>query len=132
MEPDVGPLQQEACFDEDTDPEVDVSFSEEVRRLIFEPETNGCLLCHAPDAPTPIGYEVTGLDLSNFTGILRGGSNSDGTAVIPGRPCQSILYQKASAGPPFGARMPLGGPPYLSEEQLQLLHDWISEGAKDN
>ena len=32
----------------------------------------------------------------------------------------------------FGARMPLDGPPYLSLTDLQLISDWIVEGAHDN
>jgi hypothetical protein len=34
--------------------------------------------------------------------------------------------------PPFGARMPLNGPPFLDERDRQLLADWIAEGADDN
>lgn len=131
-EPDVGPLQNTPCSNEDSDPDVDVSFRDEIRPLIFAPEPLGCLQCHTPVAPTPLGFEVSGLDLTSLDTARRGGANSDGIAIIPGQPCESILYQKVSAGPPFGARMPLGGPPYLSESLLQLVHDWIAEGANDN
>ncbi len=132
FEPDVGPLQITPCSNEDTDPDETVSFRDEIRPLIFTPEPLGCLQCHAPNAPTPLGFEVSGLDVSTIETIRRGGANSDGIAVIAGQPCPSILYQKISAGPPFGARMPLGGPPYLSEQALALVHDWIAEGANDN
>jgi hypothetical protein len=37
--------------------------------------------------------------------------------------------QKISAAPPFGARMPLDGPPFLSASQIQVISDWIAEGA---
>ena len=52
--------------------------------------------------------------------------------VVPGDPCRSIILHKLSATPPFGARMPLDGPAYLSTEELLLVHDWIAEGAEDN
>jgi hypothetical protein len=132
FEPDVGPLQNALCSNEDTDPDVDVSFRNEIIPLVFAPEPLGCLQCHAPNAPTSFGFEVSGLDLSSLETARRGGGNSDGIAIIPGQPCESVLYQKVSVGPPFGSRMPLGGPPYLSKSLLQLVHDWIAEGANDN
>lgn len=131
-EPDVGPLQVTPCSNEDLDPENDVSYREHIVPLIFEPEPLGCFHCHTPTAPTPLGFEVSGFDITNLETLRRGGANSDGTAVIPGQPCESILYQKVRPGVPFGARMPVGGPPYLSQELLDLLHDWIAEGANDN
>jgi len=132
FEPEVGPLQSNPCTNEDSDPSKDVSYRDDIITQIFLPEFLGCLQCHAPDAPTPIGFEVGGLDLSNYASLMRGGANSDGIAIIAGQPCESILLQKVNSGPPFGARMPLGAPPYLSADLLQLLHDWVAEGAKDN
>jgi len=52
--------------------------------------------------------------------------------VVPGQPCASILYLKVDEAPPFGARMPLDGPPFWTEDEIQRLHDWIAEGAGDN
>jgi hypothetical protein len=43
-----------------------------------------------------------------------------------------MLIQKLGAGPPFGSRMPLNGPPFWNSDELKLLHDWIAEGASDN
>ncbi len=56
FEPDVGPLQITPCSNEDTDPNTDVSFRDEIRPLILTPEPLGCLQCHAPNAPTPLGF----------------------------------------------------------------------------
>jgi len=131
-EPEVGQLQSAPCSNDDLDPSNDVSFRDEIIPQILLPAGVGCLQCHAPDAPTPLGFEVSGLDLSSYASAARGGANSDGTAIIPGQPCQSIMFQKVSAGPPFGGRMPLSGPPFLSQQQLDLVHDWIAEGAKNN
>ena len=36
------------------------------------------------------------------------------------------------AAPPFGARMPRNGPPYLPASDVALITDWIIEGAHDN
>jgi hypothetical protein len=61
-----------------------------------------------------------------------GGFHSGAQIVVAGDPCASIMYQKLSDAPPFGSRMPLNGPPFWTDDELQLLHDWIAEGASDN
>ena len=50
---------------------------------------------------------------------------------MPGDACGSILVQKLGDAPPFGARMPLEGPA-LGAPEIQLIVDWIVEGADDN
>jgi hypothetical protein len=79
-----------------------------------------------------VGIEVSGLDLSSFSKVMRGGNQSGPEIVIAGDPCNSILLQKVSAAPPFGSRMPSDGPPYLTPTERQLISDWILEGARDN
>jgi len=136
FDPMVGSAIADRCSGQDSDPDQDVSFSSQILP-IFRKESGpvGCG-CHQPNDPTrfpsPIGFEQTGLDLSSYSGVRAGGSNSLGTAVIPGSPCESILVQKISAGPPFGARMPFNGPPFLDDERRQLIADWVAEGARDN
>ena len=88
--------------------------------------------CHMPNIANPIGIEQSGLDLSTYEKLIQGGNNSGSDIVVPGDACSSLLWQKVSAGPPFGARMPFDGPPFLTEDQLRLLADWIIEGANDN
>jgi len=51
---------------------------------------------------------------------------------VAGRPCDSLLLQKLGPAPPFGSRMPMDGPPYLANEDLVQISDWIVEGANDN
>ncbi|MBL4634440.1 MAG: hypothetical protein JKY56_11240 [Kofleriaceae bacterium] len=132
LEPDVGPLIRESCFDEDSNPDVAVSYSEQIVPLLFETPTAGCLECHAPNAPTPEGYLISGLDVSSYNALRSGGNIAGTSVIIPGQPCESILLQKTAAGPPFGGRMTLNRRPVLSDEQTQLLHDWIVEGAQNN
>lgn len=132
LRPDVGPATQEPCIDEDSDPDTPVRFGRDIVDVIFARDVTGCHQCHRPTAPTPLGFEVGGLDLSTATSLLAGGVVSGSDIVIAGRPCDSILVQKLSAGAPFGGRMPLNGPPFLNDEERQLIHDWIAEGALDN
>lgn len=131
-QPDVGPPLREACVNDDSDPSTSVSFSQDIFAAMFMRTPGGCLGCHAPNAPTPLGFEVSGLDLSTYDTLRSGGQNSGTNIIVPGQPCDSILFQKVSEGVPFGARMPLNGPPFFNEVELQVLSDWIAEGAIDN
>lgn len=131
LEPDVGPLLAGSCNNADSDPTVTVSFSEKVRPLLSRPMA-GCS-CHMPTASgVGPGTAISGLDLSSLSSLRAGGHNSGGQIVVAMEPCQSILYQKIDDAPPFGSRMPLGGPPFLTREEEALIHDWIAEGALDN
>jgi hypothetical protein len=129
IEPEVGPPARAACSDVDSDPEHDVSFAQDVGGIIDEYH---CRDCHTPGGKTPIGLEVGGLDLSSYDTLRVGGTRSGAAIIVPAMPCSSVLLQKVSAGPPFGARMPLDGPTYLEADDLQLISDWIAEGARDN
>lgn len=132
LEPEVGELRAGVCTPEDSDPAYDVSFAEDVFPLLerMSPEP-GCG-CHMPTSRRPIGIEISGLNLASYASLRRGGAMSAEEIVVPGDPCASILMQKLSGAPPFGARMPSNGPPYLSPSERALIADWIAEGAHDN
>lgn len=132
FEPEVGELRAGVCTPEDTDPRYDVSFAEDVFPLFerMSPEP-GCG-CHQPMSRRPIGIELSGLNLGSYSSLMRGGTTSGEDIVVPGDPCASVLVQKLSSAPPFGARMPSNGPPYLSPAERALIADWIAEGAHDN
>jgi hypothetical protein len=129
--PDVGAPLRASCSSVDSDPATDVHFDADIRIGIFGRADVHCTRCHTPGGATPIGLDVGGLDLSSEATLVEGGVH--GTAiVVPGDPCSSLLVQKLGEAPPFGARMPLDGPPYLDALDLQLISDWIAEGAHDN
>jgi hypothetical protein len=132
VEPEVGEVRAGVCKSEDNDPEHDVSFEQEVLMLLQRTMGGPGCGCHLPTSPFRIGLEQSGLDLSSYEGVMSGGQNSSDDHVVPGDPCASVLVQKVSSAPPFGARMPSNGPPYLSLEERRLLHDWVAEGANDN
>ena len=50
--------------------------------------------------------------------------------VEPGNPDDSYLVQKVEGTAAVGGRMPLGGSP-LSAAQIELIREWISEGAAE-
>lgn len=127
--PETGPPLQAACTAEDSDPTTPVRFGPDLRNGVFE---RSCVRCHTAGGATPIGLQVGGLDLSSAASLRAGGVESGEAIVVPGDPCASVLVQKINAAPPFGARMPLDGPPYLGERDRQLVADWIAEGAADD
>jgi len=112
------------CDNSDTNPGVMVSFAVDVRPLIAR-APGGCAPCH-------LGRVTSGLDLSSYQALRRGGINSGPRIVVGSEPCSSILLQKLGRTPPFGSRMPFNGPPYFSPDELLLVRDWIAEGAANN
>lgn len=78
-----------------------------------------CALCHGGTAPT------LGLSLESVDGLLAGSDR--GPVVVPGDPESSELVRRlrGTAQP----RMPLTGPPYLSDVEIDLFVDWIAAGA---
>ena len=102
-----------------------------------------------------VGIRYSGLDMSSqvraywsLVGQPSIGPNcykaGMGMRVIPGDPDNSIMYQKLSATTlACGSQMPadthqlLRGIPVFSgnavpTDQVQLIHDWIEQGAQDN
>ena len=89
-----------------------------------------CTSCHA-------GFigQIDGLDMStqataykNLVGVSA--SRCSGTLVVPKDAATSVLYQKVTS-PPCGSLMPQNAPP-LTSTQVDLLKNWIDEGALDD
>lgn len=131
LEPEVGPSVVERCSNVDSDPDLDVSFARDIQPL-FSRLNGGCAACHDPDASNPLGVKLGGLDLRTYDSLMRGGVTTASSIVVAGKPCESDLYLKLTAGPRFGSRMPLDGPPFFSIVELALVSDWIAEGGDDD
>ena len=76
---------------------------------------NNCGNCH-------LGNSSGGLNLSNYQNLMSG--SDDGAVVIPGNHEQSILWDEINSGD-----MPQGNNPELSDEEIDLIAQWIDEGA---
>jgi hypothetical protein len=129
LEPDVGdPIA--ACVDADSNPAVAVSFKDQIRPIMDGrvPGPKPCANCHYHSKGTMEGLIASGLDLETLVSLRRGGHTTGTDIVIPGSPCKSAIVQKLR-GTYEGPRMPKGGP-YWEPEQVQLMIDWIAEGAK--
>jgi hypothetical protein len=131
FEPETGDTRP-ACVDADSDPKVAVDFKKDLRPLLSNtvPGTLGCSGCHyASSNGTHEGLIQSGLNLESLQTIRQGGRNTPPNVIIvPGKPCSSALVQKLQ-GTFEGARMPKGGP-YWGPAQIQLMVDWIAEGAQ--
>jgi hypothetical protein len=75
-----------------------------------------CISCHG--TPRKRG----GLDLRTYAALVRGGDN--GTAVVPGRPDDSPLYESIASG-----RMP-PGKRKLPARDKDIIRAWIASGAR--
>lgn len=94
-----------------------VSFAKDVAPILLQ-NCNGCHI----DARRASG----GLRLDNFSQLMRGGDS--GEIVLPGLAQESLLVRKLKGEE--GNRMPAGGRPPLSDEQIELISTWIDEDAR--
>ncbi len=112
-----------------SDGKKDVSFKGDVFPVI----KRNCLPCHSEDSDNP-----SELSLDTYDQLMAGGKH--GAPVVAGKPEESILVKKLSSAPPFGDPMPLDprrkkGEPRkrkLTDQEIQLLQEWIAGGAKNN
>lgn len=83
-----------------------------------------CIKCHSDNSK--LGAPPEGLRLDSLENVLRGG---DRLAVLPGNPEMSEIWRRITglADP----RMPFDGPPWLPEDDIRLIRDWIAQGAQD-
>lgn len=98
-------------------PATAVSFGQDIKPIL---NRYGCSSCHGGSG---------GLFVQSVSQIRQGGLH--GPAVTPGDAANSILAKKISVTPPFGDRMPQGGP-YLPDSVQQVIRLWINQGALDN
>lgn len=83
-----------------------------------------CIKCHSDNSR--LGGPPEGLRLDSLANVLAGGER---LAVLPGNPAASELSRRVAG---FGRpRMPFDGPPWLEDEDIWLIRDWIAQGAKD-
>lgn len=83
-----------------------------------------CVGCHGPGS---------GIDLRNYTAVMNSVSPQySANLVIPNDANESPLYDKVriDKSPRFGSRMPQGSP--LPQEEIDLIRNWINEGAQEN
>lgn len=80
-----------------------------------------CAACHGPDKKSG------GLDVTNFTALMMGGSSGD--SIDPGSPDDSYLFslithEEEPSMPPGGSKIP--------DAEIELIEKWIELGALEN
>ena len=95
------------------EPPPGVSFADDILPIF----TEHCIVCHnVPDAPVGLNLSKRG---SEWSAVIKPGNGERSLIVL--RTATDIIQP----------RMPVAGDP-LSDAEIQLLIDWIDEGAKDN
>lgn len=74
-----------------------------------------------------VGGMANGLSLESYTSLMNGGNS--GAVVLPGNPDGSIIVRRLEGN--IQPQMPFGRSP-LPTPQIQLIRDWIAEGAHNN
>ncbi|HEY1955635.1 MAG TPA: hypothetical protein VGH28_08480 [Polyangiaceae bacterium] len=111
-----------------------VLFGRDIRPLMdrssSDPSGHGCKACHYAKFTSHVGTDASGLDLSTLGALRRGGNDTHQNIVVPYSPEGSALVQKLRGTFSIGVRMPKDGPPYWSEDEIELVERWILQGAK--
>jgi mono/diheme cytochrome c family protein len=81
-----------------------------------------CFACHSGESARK------GVRLDGYENTIAGGGS--GPVIIPGDPSGSELLKRITGDTlPI---MPLNGPPFLTDQEIQIITSWIATGAPDN
>lgn len=98
--------------------QAEVDYQTEVAPLLRD----YCAGCH-----NEADYEAA-FSVETFASLMEGGESDDKTIVVPGKPDQSYLLQTIlKTAKPV---MPPKKEPQMSDEEIDVLVRWVSEGAK--
>jgi hypothetical protein len=100
----------------------EVSYAADVQPILKQ----YCLECHVPGGA---GFNASGFDMSSHDALMRGGKF--GPFVVPGDPLTSTLNMLVEGRADPSIRMPHGRE-QLTQREIQILRDWVQQGAKNN
>ncbi|QVL30014.1 PSD1 domain-containing protein [Telmatocola sphagniphila] len=98
-----------------------VDFQKDVQPILSE----FCVACHGIDAK----HRKANLRLDDGAAVLKGGESGEPT-LVPGHPEKSELYLRITSKEEEKVMPPRSEKKTLSPAQLQILKQWIVEGAK--
>jgi hypothetical protein len=96
-----------------------IDFQREIRPIL----SDNCFQCHGPDS----GTRMAGLRLDIKESALA--SRKNGVAIVPGKPLESLLYQRISAAEASRRMPPESSHKSLNTAQIAKLKAWIGQGA---
>jgi Protein of unknown function (DUF1553)/Protein of unknown function (DUF1549)/Concanavalin A-like lectin/glucanases superfamily/Planctomycete cytochrome C len=96
-----------------------VNFNRDIRPIL----SDNCFACHGPDEK----QRMVDLRLDTKEGAFadRGGYQ----VIVPGKASESRLYQRISSKDGATRMPPVGSERTLTERQIELIRQWIDEGA---
>ena len=126
-----------SCKDLGTEPEppppppgADVLFSQQIQPIF---NSNGCTSCHGGSGGL---FLTAGQSYANLVNVNAQAACTTLKRVLPGNADQSVLYIRTSSNTPdtqcgTNSRMPQGSA-RLPQATIDLIKDWINQGAKNN
>lgn len=103
-----------------TDASRGVEFNRHIRPIL----SDNCFACHGPDEK----QRQEGLRLDTREGIFE--DRYEYRIVVPGDPATSKLFSKITAAQDSQRMPPLKSGKKLTKEQIELIRQWIEQGAK--
>ena len=100
----------------------EASFKQDVYPILSE----NCLSCHKPGTE---GYIKSGLSMENYDGLMKG--TKFGPVIIPGSHVSSTLILLLERKGHPSINMPKDKP-RLPDRKIDLIRQWIDQGAKNN
>src|SRR5690349_11709554 len=99
-----------------------INYDRDVRPILSE----NCFPCHGQDSRK----RMAGLRLDTFEDATA--DRSGRSALVPGKPEVSVLYQRISAENPQRRMPPISANRKLAPEQVALIKRWIEDGGVYN
>ena len=105
-----------------------VSYSRDVRPIL----DSYCAECHTPgnsEHPIGVGYVYNQLSTETYESLMRG--TKWGPVIKPGDAANSIIVSVVEGKADPRLKMPHGRGP-LPEHDATIIHNWVTQGAKNN
>jgi hypothetical protein len=99
-----------------------VSYAYEIRPILADK----CFACHGPDG----SKRESGLRLDTVEGATGPLKETPGSAIVPGDPAKSAVWQRILSQDPEQVMPPPSSHLALSDGEKALIERWIKEGAK--
>ncbi|HEY5615523.1 MAG TPA: hypothetical protein VIL52_05830 [Bacteroidota bacterium] len=108
----------------------EVSFAQQIQPVF---NGNGCVGCHGGSGGL---FLTQGVSYNNLVNVNAQASCTTLKRVLPGNAAQSVLFIRVSSNSAdtdcgVNSRMPKDGT-RLPQATIDLLEDWINQGAKNN
>lgn len=115
-----------------TEPEADALTASlaSIQEKVFSTQ---CTLCHAGETPAASLSLEDGSSFESLVDVQA--TNAPNVRVVSGDSANSFLIRKlrgTDLTDTEGSRMPLNGPPYLEDSDIDVIAQWIDDGAANN